>query len=261
MKGTLAIVVLLVVALGAGAGWYLESRKGSTRHEELLQQVTQQSNQLSQATAELGQLREKNTQLEQRLTATTSQLMSLSNQLTVAQAGLKEAQQAAAEAARAAEQELQKREARIAELEVANKTLEQQARDTEEALHDLEARIAEKERQLAAAQGDREFLLRELQRLQTEKAELERRFNDLVVLQEQVRRIQRELAADQELDVLRARLARRRDLKGAELLMRGFERPMPPAETGSGVDLEVEVHREGGATIQSGGGTGNTPQR
>jgi septal ring factor EnvC (AmiA/AmiB activator) len=135
-------------------------------------------------------------------------------------------------------------------LEVANKNLDQQARVTSEALRDLETRIGETERQLAAAQGDRDILMRELQRLQTEKAELERRFNDLVVLRDQMQRLQEDLAADAERDALRLKLNRKRHLKGAELLMRGFDQV--DSGDSSSVDMEVEIRRDGSSRIDNG---------
>lgn len=251
MKATVAIVVLLIAALGSSVGWYLQSRKVNDQDTGLAAQVTSLSNQVARATSETAEEKQRSTSLEQRLSATTSSLLSVSNELVVAEAGLTQARDEAAKAAREAEQELQKREARIAELEVANKTLDSQAKAAGDAIGDLEARIVETERLLAASQGDRDFLMRELQRLQTEKAELERRFSDLVVLREQMRQLQRDLAADAERDALRARLNRRKHLKGAELLMRGFDSIHEPEP--SGVDMEVEIHRDGGSRINSGG--------
>lgn len=250
MKATLAIVVLLIAALVASAGWYLQVRKVDDQESRLATRITSLSDQVAQATSEATVAQERNTALDLRLTATTSDLLSFSNKLVVAEAGLVEAQNEAVKAARESEQELQKREARIAELEVANKTLDQQARAAGEAIGDLEARIVETERQLAASQGDRDFLMRELQRLQTEKSELERRFSDLVVLREQMRQLQQDLAADAQRDALRAQLNRKRHLKGAELLMRGFDSIREPDP--SPVDMEIEIHRDGRSRIDSG---------
>ncbi|MCB1124894.1 MAG: hypothetical protein KDM81_00250 [Verrucomicrobiae bacterium] len=250
MKATVAIVVLLIAALVSGAGWYLQSRKVNDKDSGLATQITSLSNQVTQVSSEAADAKQRNGELQQRLTATTSDLLSYSNRLTVAQAGLVEARDAAAKAAREAEQELQKREARIADLEVANKNLDQQAKAASEAIHDLETRIGETERQLAAAHGDRDLLMRELQRLQTEKAELERRFSDLVVLRAQMQQLQQDLAADAERDALRAQLNRKRHLKGAELLMRGFDSAVE--EESNTVDMEVEIHRDGSSRIDSG---------
>lgn len=253
MKAIVAIVVLSIAALVLGVGWYFQARKGNAPHQDTgpAPQITSLSNQVAEVSSDAAAAKQRNTELEQRLTATTSDLLSYSNQLFVAQAGLVEARDAAAKAAREAEQELQRREARIAELEVTNKNLDQQAQAASEAIHDLETRIGETERQLGAAQGDRDLLMRELQRLQTEKAELERRFNDLVVLRAQMQRVRQDLAADAERDALRARLYRARHLKGAELLMRGFDRT--GGEESPAVDMEVEIHRDGSSRIDSGG--------
>ena len=78
---------------------------------------------------------------------------------------------------------------------------------------------ADTERRLTATEGDREFLLTELKRLQVEKAELERQFNDLSVLRTQVAKLKEELTVSRRLEWLRMGIYGMQDKKGAELLM------------------------------------------
>lgn len=68
---------------------------------------------------------------------------------------------------------------RLLELNVAFTNLESQLAGTEEKLH--------------AAEGDREFLMKEVKRLQVEKAELERQFKDLAILPGQASRLEEEI--------------------------------------------------------------------
>ena len=49
----------------------------------------------------------------------------------------------------------------------------------------LESLIQDTQKKLEASEGDRDFLLAELQRLRAEKAELEKQFNNLASLRDQ----------------------------------------------------------------------------
>lgn len=249
MKAKLASGVFLIVAIGLGLGWFLHVKQLRAEREELLTKVAALTADLQQARSNASEATQEKTDLGHRLEALTTQLKNASNDLSVATAGLADARTAAAAAARLAEVEINQREARIAELEVTNKDLDRQAAEAREMLAGLEARITDTERQLAAAEGDRDFLMRELQRLQTEKADIERRFNDLVVLRAQVRKLQTELAADSQLDAIREGLSQSRRLKGAELLRRGFPAHRQD-EASAEVDLDVEIRRDGSSTIE-----------
>lgn len=249
MKANLVIGVLLVIAVGLGLGWFLQGKKLRSERDALLTRVGSLSNEVQRATSSVSEAAQEKTALDRRIDALTLQLKNTSNDLAVATISLADARDTAAAAARLAEEEINKREARIAELEVTNKNLDRQAAEARDMLAGLEARITDTERKLAAAEGDRDFLMRELERLQTEKADLERRFNDLVVLRAQVRKLQTELAADSQLDAIREGLSQTRRLKGAELLRRGFPAHRQD-DASSDVDLDVEIRRDGTSTIE-----------
>src|SRR5437868_6465012 len=83
--------------------------------------------------------------------------------------------------------EIAKRDSKIKELEGQNDEMTKKLTELNGSIGSLEKQIADTEKRLAASEGDRAFLLKELKRLQIEKAELERQFNDLVVLRDQVR--------------------------------------------------------------------------
>jgi len=141
---------------------------------------------------------------------------------------------------------LAKRDARIAELENQNSALDKQTTDMKTAITALEARIAETQKKLAASEGDRDFLLKELKRMQAEKADLERKFNDLVVLREQVHKLKEELTVARRLDWLRKGLYGQTEMKGAERLRRGFQQP---TDVKTNYSLNVEIKKEGSATV------------
>ena len=79
---------------------------------------------------------------------------------------LAKTQQDAQAAAEAAKSEMARRDAKINELEAQNTALDKQATDLKSAIGNLEKSIADTEKKLAASEGDREFLLKELKRLQ-----------------------------------------------------------------------------------------------
>ena len=102
----------------------------------------------------------------------------------------------------------------------------------------LEGKIAETQRRLEDSEEDREFLLVELKRLQTEKAELEREFNDMALLREQVRRLRDEMSISRRLDWIRHGLYGS-FRKGGELLQQGFS--AKPADTNYNLNVELGV--------------------
>ena len=92
--------------------------------------------------------------------------------------------------------------------------------DLNTSITSLESQIDNTKKKLAASEGDRDFLLNELKRLQTEKAELERKFNDLAVLRDQVRKLRDELSIARRLEWIRRGLYG--SAKGAEKLQKGL---------------------------------------
>ena len=107
------------------------------------------------------------------------------------------------------------------------------------------------ERKLAASEGDREFLLKELKRMQLEKSELERQFTDLAVLRAQVSKLQEELAIARRLDWIRKGISTEVP-KGAVALQQGGS--ATKSGTGTNFGLNVEIGSQGGVKI-----TTNTP--
>ena len=105
--------------------------------------------------------------------------------------------------------------------------------------------IVDTERKLAASEGDREFLLKELKRLQVEKAELERQFNDLSVLRAQVAKLKEELTVARRLEWLRMGIYGMSDKKGAEMLVA----KNPGTGKTNNFSLNVELKQDGGASV------------
>ena len=115
------------------------------------------------------------------------------------------------------------------------------------AIAELETRIADTQRRLDASEGNRAFLLKELKRLQAEQADLERRFSDLAELRQQIKKAKEDLVISRRLDWMRRGLYGTGQKSGAELLQGGIRRPS--ATTKPEVDLDVEIRRDGPATV------------
>ena len=108
----------------------------------------------------------------------------------------------------------------------------------------LETRIADTKKKLAASDGDRNFLLKELARLQDEKTTLVAQFNNLSTLRAQVAKLRDEAAINQRLTWMQAGVYNLRDKKGAERLA-----ATAPASTKSDNRLEIELEQKGPAKV------------
>ncbi|HVV70225.1 MAG TPA: hypothetical protein VHI52_01795, partial [Verrucomicrobiae bacterium] len=141
-------------------------------------------------------------------------------------------------------------EARISELESQNQALDKQSSDLSNQLTNLTTQITETQRKLAASEGDKAFLEKELKRLMAEKAELERQFNDLTVMKAQVAKLKRELSISRRLEWLREGLFARTEEKGAQKLLQNAGTKEAAAKTPKpAYDLNVEVNSDGSVKV------------
>jgi len=246
MKVALAILAVLSILLGAG--WLVRHKKALVQERSDQEQILQFSNQWSQASGDLSEQKKVNISLETNLMQRFEDISTLSNQV-VAVTGVLAKTEAEKKAAL---EEITKRDTRISELESQRDDLTRKMTDLNGSIATLETQISETERKLAAAEGDRAWLLTELKRLQEEKAQLEKQFNDLVVLREQVRKLRDELSIQRRIEWMRRGLYGSAS-KGAELLQKG----VPSAKSQTNYSLEVELNRDG--TVKITPGTTNPP--
>ena len=183
--------------------------------------------------------------LQTNLVVRTEELSGASNNLAKLNSELARTQkemQAAAEAARA---DIERRDAQIAKLTTETNAMTQKLDDLNSAIGKLGKQIVDTETKLAASEGDREFLLKELKRLQVEKAELERQFNDLAALRSQVAKLKEELSIARRLEWIRLGIYGASEKKGAEKLMAGST-SQPKTNN---FNLNVELKQDGGAQV------------
>lgn len=240
MKALILILVLACVGLGITLAFRHKKAEQVQRTQEVV--IVKFSNDVVETSSKLEELREVNMTLITNLTQAGVEITNLAHARALLAADLFKAQADAKAASEAAQLEIAKREAKINELETQRVDLSKQMNELSLSITNLNSQIAATERKLAAAEGDREFLLKELKRMQAEKSELERQFNDLAVLREQVHKLKEQLAIARRLEVIRMGLYG--DMKGAQRLMSSLKATPAPK---TNYDLKVEI-REGGSS-------------
>lgn len=251
MKTKIAVLVLAVVAVALGVTLWVTRQRASEQHREDVEKILHHSNkwvvaqenfekELQTSAAlhrDLDKLQARYNELTNSYTQTLDKLAATEASLASTAASLKTAQETIAQ-----------RDARIATLENQNSELDQQAAQLSAAITNLTQQIEETRRKLAAAEGDKAFLEKELKRLMAEKADLERQFNDLKVLRAQVAKLKEELNISRRIAWLRQGLTAPGEQKGASLLLQGQNAPAkrpPPAH----YDLNVEVSSDGSVRV------------
>jgi chromosome segregation ATPase len=240
-----AFVILILVTLGLGVVLMMHHRQASDvklKDEEIKSVL---SNRVEQTQAKLDEQEKLAMFLQTNLTIKSEELSTTSNNLTKIAADLARTQKKMQEEAEAARAEIERRDAQIAQLTSQTNPLTMKMDDLTSNIDKLSKMISETERKLTASEGDREFLLKELKRLQTEKADLEKQFSDLSVLRTQISKLKEELSVARRLEWIRMGIYGAQDKKGAERLMN----PTTPAAKTNNFNLNVELRQDGGATI------------
>ena len=114
----------------------------------------------------------------------------------------------------------------------------------------LKAKIAEANTQLAESETNNTFLQGELQSQVAQRDELQRKFNDLQTVRDQVKKLHNELVVQRRLQWIREGTQPGNQVKGAQLLMaRSWptNRLAPPSH----YNLNVEVDSSGAVRIVS----------
>jgi len=239
-----AIAFLILVSIGLGVGLMMRHNKALETKQADEKVIVEYSNRVENTQIKLDEQEKLAMFLQTNLTLKGEELNGASNNLAKLNAELaktKNEMQVAAEAARA---EIEKKDAQITQLTSQTNQLTMKMDDLTSNIEKLGKLIGDTERKLSASEGDREFLLKELKRLQVEKADLERQFNDLSVLRTQVAKIKEELTVARRLEWLRMGIYGMNDKKGAEMLV-----ARNPAATRTNFSLNVELKQDGGASV------------
>src|SRR5437667_7860098 len=246
MKAAIVLLVVCAVALGAALLVVHNKRVQIEKAKiETAESLTNTLQKLETTRQKLDEQEQVATKLEANLTARGKELASISNNYTRISAELAKTQKEMQSAAEASRAEIERKDAKIAELTSQTNVLSRKMDDLTSSIGSLSKQIADTEKKLLASEGDREFLLKELKRLQSEKAELERQFNDLSALRTQVAKVKEELSIARRLEWIRTGIYGLQEQKGAERLM--AKTPAPTQSTN--YNLNVELKQDGGAVI------------
>lgn len=246
---TISLILLLVAVAGLAAYLWTEMDKAQKESQKLTEQVIAKSNEVVKVTGKVTELESVNTHLESTLARRTDEIGVYSNKWTSATVQLAKTEQQAREAAAAAQAEITKRNSRISELSGEKDDLSKKMEGLNSEITGLSSQIKDTEAKLAASEGDRAILEKELKRLLAEKAELERKFNDLALLKKQVQKLKDELSISRRLDFIRKGLYGF-DKKGAEVLNEGVRPKVGDSNAPTGLVLNATVGTDGSARVE-----------
>lgn len=246
MKNLIGIIVLAGVCVGLAVVLLTTKKQAAEEKRKDTETIVDLSNKVVKATDDLSEIRQVNVVLTNDLAARAAVISSLTNKIVEVTTTLARTE----ETLKAEQLEVAKRDARIAELETTNQQLDQKAAGLSLQITNLNVQIVETQRKLAASEGDKAFLEKELKRMMAEKSELERQFNDLTVLRAQVAKLKEELSIARRLDWIRRGLFASSEQKGAQqLIQAGPAAPGTAAPKSNLYDLNVEVSADGSVRV------------
>ncbi len=253
MKNRIGVIVLVVLCLGMGIGLIASRKQASDLQHQDAERIEVLSNKWVKTSSDLEEQRQVAAMYEKDLDAQKRAFSDLTNNFSQVSSSLSlvSSNLATTESSlQAAKLEMAERDSKIAKLEGQNQALDKQSSELSLALTNLTTQITDTERKLAASEGDKAFLEKELKRLMAEKAELERQFNDLTVLKAQVAKLKQELNISRRLEWIRHGLFANAEQKGAQKLMQGTATgPSLAKAPKPAYDLNVEVNADGSVKV------------
>ncbi len=237
MKTQLGVVVLVVVCVGMVTALVVEKKRAEIVQGKDSDTILDFSNQLATANINLDGLRQVNLILTNDLVAARQTLTVLSNQNVATSASLSNTTAA-----------LNTAQNQITDLEAQNQALDQQVANMTNTIDNLSAQITGTQLKLVESETNNAFLENELKHQVAEKADLERKFNNLTQVRAQVRKLRDDLLVARRLQWMREGTEPGQQRKGAQVLMaRGSvtNRMAGPAH----YDLNVEVSSDGSVQV------------
>ena len=251
MKGNgLLIFAVIAVVAGASSAIFLsqtitEKNLEIETKDKKITELTEVKNVLETKTNQLSQaLSQANT----KINTTQERLLELQEEHNLKLTEYDSFQKQAAEA-------LEAKDEKIMALNKDLKTAQSKNKDYDSQIKNLNTQIVSKdqeidaiERRLEASEADREYLLKQRDKLIAEKAELEKQFQDIAVLRQKVLKLQGELMASKKLEWIRRGLYGGARTKGGSRLMSMSARK-PEEKNTQKTDLNVEIKSDGTVKI------------
>src|SRR5665213_2375150 len=245
MKLKVGIVILAAFCVGLAIALIATKKTADDQVKKTSDTILQFCNELSSANANLDDLRQVNLMLTNDLAANRQILVTVSNNLAEASGALTQAKVTL----QTAQDEISNLNNRINDLEAQNQALDDRAARLTNSIAQLDSQIAATRQQLSSSQTNNALLAGELQKQMAQKAELERKFNNLQAVRAQVKKLRDELFEARRLEWMNAGYNSSTPVKGAELLVQRAPVPAHAATNASPYDLNVEVGSDGSVHV------------
>jgi chromosome segregation ATPase len=235
-RGSASVFLLIICVLLLGAALIYRLRIGTQETQQYLRAISQYSNMWHEASAKLNEQKLVNLSLEQDLSNAIDGANTTSNKLR------KDLVKISALTNTPPPRLVNQPDPRVAQLQEERDGFSAQVDNLTAAITKLDCELAETQRKLSSSEGDRNALLKDLKRMEAERAKLMHQFNDIALLREQLRKLKAEQAVSRRLEWIRHGLYG--NYKGAELLHKSLASALPGAQN---YDLNVELRRDGSA--------------
>jgi predicted nucleic acid-binding Zn-ribbon protein len=239
MNSKTGVTILAVVCAGLAVALIVIKMQSNAQSDRDATTISTISNQLDKASASITDLNQVNLALNNEIATNRENAAVLSNRLAESAATLASMETTLV----GAQEKITNLNGRISDLETQNRSLDQRLLDLTNAMTTLDAQITATERKLATSETNNAYLSAELKRQVAERAELERKFNDLQTVRSQVKKLKDDLLVARRLEWIRQGIDPNKPMKGGQLLMQ--HSPPPSSSSSPNYNLNVEVGSEG----------------
>ena len=241
------MVILVAVCVGLVIALFATKKQGDDERKKNADAILDFSNQWTTAAANLDELRQVNLMLTNDLAASQQQILSLSNSFAEASNTLTDTKSSL----QSAQNQITNLNEHLTDLQAQNQVLDERANSLSNVIAGLDAQIAETQQKLAHSETNNTFLAAQLKQQMAQKADLERKFNDLNDVRSQVRKLREELLIARRLEWMRA--GTDPATQGAQLLMQHTVATTSTNTAAPGrnslFDLNVEIGSDGSVRV------------
>jgi chromosome segregation ATPase len=247
MKMKIGIVILAVVCVGLAIALFATKKQADDQFKSDADHIIDFSNQLVTASENFNDLQQVNLKLTNDLAMSQQQTLQLSNTFVEATGALSNSLASTKSSLDAAQDQITNLNGRISDLEAQNQVLDQRAAALTNTIAQLNSQITDTTQKLVTSETNNIFLEKELQDQMAQKAELERKFNDITEVRTQVKKLHDDLFVARRLQFMRSGIT---DQKGAQMLMqRNAPTNSATAKLPPHYDLNVEVGSDGSVHV------------
>ena len=241
MKMKIVIVILAVACVALAIALFAVKKSGEEQHVADMSSIMDFSNQVMNADLKINDLNQVNITYSNDLVLSQTQAEQLSNSLNAAAKTINDSKIAIV----SAQDQIVTLNSRIGDLETQNKVLDQRANELTNTIAQLNSLIDDTRSKLNASETNSIFLQQALEKQMAQKAEVEHKFNDLIELRTQVKKIKDDLFVARRLQLMKNDNGSK---KGAQLLIQRSA-PVTNAPAPANYGLNVEVGSDGSVKV------------